>query len=202
MNHGHNYKDTLFKALWPLFYGLVALLIFWCKLSFQISEKSYEVLHLSSLSSHFIVFKMTQYCAIYTSWTFKKKLKWNFLLSTSSCSQSTAVTPSSTSAATRLSSSQVPTTPTTPSAATGTSPVTTPTTPAAPAPSAGASSPTQPIQLSDLQNILATMNVPAAGQGGKGCIRSWFLSPLLSMRITNAVKVLTLPTLLKLWVMF
>ncbi|MCI4387316.1 hypothetical protein PGIGA_G00072610 [Pangasianodon gigas] len=85
--------------------------------------------------------------------------------SSSSRSQSTAVTPSSTSAATRLSSSQVPTTPTTPSAATGASPVTTPTTPAAPAPSAGATSPTQPIQLSDLQNILATMNVPTAGQG-------------------------------------
>ncbi|KAK3518441.1 hypothetical protein QTP70_000657 [Hemibagrus guttatus] len=85
--------------------------------------------------------------------------------SSSSSSQSTAVTPSSTSAATRLNSSQVPTTPTTPSATTGASPVTTPSTPAAPAPSAGATSPTQPIQLSDLQNILATMNVPAAGQG-------------------------------------
>ncbi|KAF5906714.1 proteasomal ubiquitin receptor ADRM1-like, partial [Clarias magur] len=84
--------------------------------------------------------------------------------SSSSRSQSTAVTPSSTSAAPRLSSSQVPTTPTTPSAAAGASPVTTPTTPAAPAPSAGATSPTQPIQLSDLQNILATMNVPATAQ--------------------------------------
>lgn len=135
------------------------------------------------------------------------KIKLNFLLSTSSRSQSTAVTPSSTSAATRLSSSQVPTTPTTPSAATGASPVTTPTTPAAPVPSAGATSPTQPIQLSDLQNILATMNVPAAGQGGEGCIRnselkwtnSLFLSSLLPRRtITNVMITLTLPALLKL----
>ncbi|XP_076874535.1 proteasomal ubiquitin receptor ADRM1-A-like [Brachyhypopomus gauderio] len=85
--------------------------------------------------------------------------------SSSSRSQSTAVTPSSTSAATRLSSSQVPTTPTTPSATTAASPTATPTTPAGPSVSAGPTSPTQPIQLSDLQSILATMNVPATGQG-------------------------------------
>ncbi|XP_030624616.1 proteasomal ubiquitin receptor ADRM1 isoform X3 [Chanos chanos] len=80
-------------------------------------------------------------------------------------SQSTAVTPSSTSAATRLGSSQVPTTPTTPSIPTATSPTVTPTTPAGPVLSTGTTSPTQPIQLSDLQSILANMNVPAAGQG-------------------------------------
>lgn len=105
----------------------------------------------------------------------------NSLFSTSSRSQSTAVTPSSTSAATRLSSSQVPTTPTTPSVTTAASPVTTPTTPAALAPSAGATSPTQPIQLSDLQNILATMNVPAAGQGGEG-LTSVFIALGLLLR--------------------
>ncbi|XP_030624614.1 proteasomal ubiquitin receptor ADRM1 isoform X1 [Chanos chanos] len=85
--------------------------------------------------------------------------------SSSSRSQSTAVTPSSTSAATRLGSSQVPTTPTTPSIPTATSPTVTPTTPAGPVLSTGTTSPTQPIQLSDLQSILANMNVPAAGQG-------------------------------------
>ncbi|XP_041953589.1 proteasomal ubiquitin receptor ADRM1-like isoform X2 [Alosa sapidissima] len=85
--------------------------------------------------------------------------------SSSSRSQSTAVTPSSTSAATRLGSSQVPTTPTTPSATSVASPAATPTTPSGPAPAAGATSPSQPIQLSDLQSILATMNVPASGQG-------------------------------------
>lgn len=85
--------------------------------------------------------------------------------SSSSRSPSTAVTPSSTSATTRLGSSQVPTTPTTPSATTVASPAATPTTPSGPAPTAGAASPTQPIQLSDLQSILATMNVPTSGQG-------------------------------------
>lgn len=122
--------------------------------------------------------------------------KCNFILLTSSRSQSTAVTPSSTSAATRINSSQAPTTPTTPSATTGASPVTTPTTPAAPAPSAGAASPTQPIQLSDLQNILATMNVPATGQGGKvayeiQCLKEHVLcfgALCCTWRVTNAVK--------------
>uniref|UniRef100_A0A671RY66 Proteasomal ubiquitin receptor ADRM1-like n=1 Tax=Sinocyclocheilus anshuiensis TaxID=1608454 RepID=A0A671RY66_9TELE len=76
---------------------------------------------------------------------------------------STAVTPSSTSAPTRLGSSQVPTTPMTPSATVAASPAAAPSTPAGPALSAGATSPSQPIQLSDLQSILATMNVPTAG---------------------------------------
>ncbi|KAG7477904.1 hypothetical protein MATL_G00074430 [Megalops atlanticus] len=73
--------------------------------------------------------------------------------SSSSRSQSTAVTPSSASSATRIGSAQTPT-PVTPATATGSSPAVTPTTPAAPA----TPSPTQPIQLSDLQSILATMN--------------------------------------------
>lgn len=85
--------------------------------------------------------------------------------SSSSRSQSTAATPSSTSAPTRLGSSQVPTTPITPSATVAPSPTPTPSTPAGPALSAGATSPSQPIQLSDLQSILATMNVPTSGQG-------------------------------------
>ncbi|XP_041712375.1 proteasomal ubiquitin receptor ADRM1 [Coregonus clupeaformis] len=85
--------------------------------------------------------------------------------SSSSPSQSPAVTPTSTSAATRLGSSQVPTTPITPSATSAASPMASPTIPVAPSIAAGAASPTQPIQLSDLQSILATMNVPAAGQG-------------------------------------
>ncbi|XP_063064670.1 proteasomal ubiquitin receptor ADRM1-like isoform X2 [Engraulis encrasicolus] len=101
--------------------------------------------------------------------------------SSSSRSQSTAVTPSSTSAATRLGgSSQVPTTPTTTTATTSSSPAATTTTPSGgtvtsagggttSSTTGGASSPTptptQPIQLSDLQSILATMNVPASGQG-------------------------------------
>uniref|UniRef100_A0A9J8C3D0 Adhesion regulating molecule 1 n=1 Tax=Cyprinus carpio carpio TaxID=630221 RepID=A0A9J8C3D0_CYPCA len=77
--------------------------------------------------------------------------------SSSSRSQSTAAaTPSSTSAPVRLGSSQVPSTPVTPSATVTASP--------APAPTP-TTSPSQPIQLSDLQSILATMNVPTAGQG-------------------------------------
>uniref|UniRef100_UPI003AAACAA2 proteasomal ubiquitin receptor ADRM1-like isoform X2 n=1 Tax=Centroberyx gerrardi TaxID=166262 RepID=UPI003AAACAA2 len=86
--------------------------------------------------------------------------------SNSSTSPSTAVTPTSTSTASRLGSSQVPTTPITPSATSAASPTaTTPSTPAVSSLAAGAASPTQPIQLSDLQSILATMNVPASGQG-------------------------------------
>uniref|UniRef100_A0A8C1ADZ6 ADRM1 26S proteasome ubiquitin receptor n=2 Tax=Cyprinus carpio TaxID=7962 RepID=A0A8C1ADZ6_CYPCA len=81
--------------------------------------------------------------------------------SSSTSSQSAAATPSSGSAA-RLSSTQVPTTPVTPAATSTGSPTVTPTTPAAQTPSipAGPPSSTQPIQLSDLQSILATMNVP------------------------------------------
>ncbi|KAF7663590.1 hypothetical protein LDENG_00206020 [Lucifuga dentata] len=86
--------------------------------------------------------------------------------SNSSTSPSTAVTPTSTSAASRLGSSQVPTTPITPSATSAVSPTaTTPSTPAVSSLAAGAANPTQPIQLSDLQSILATMNVPASTQG-------------------------------------
>ncbi|KAM8864306.1 proteasomal ubiquitin receptor ADRM1-like isoform 1-T2 [Spinachia spinachia] len=83
--------------------------------------------------------------------------------SNSSTSPSTAVTPTSTSTASRLGSTQVPTTPITPSAASPTA--TTPSTPAVSSAAAGAVSPAQPIQLRDLQSILATMNVPASGQG-------------------------------------
>uniref|UniRef100_A0A8C2ZMH5 ADRM1 26S proteasome ubiquitin receptor n=1 Tax=Cyclopterus lumpus TaxID=8103 RepID=A0A8C2ZMH5_CYCLU len=85
--------------------------------------------------------------------------------SSSSRSQSAAATPSS-GAAPRQSSSQAPTTPVTP-AATAVSPTSVaPSTPAsaqtplAPA-SVGSPASHQPIQLSDLQSILATMNVPA-----------------------------------------
>ncbi|KAJ8016828.1 hypothetical protein DPEC_G00011410 [Dallia pectoralis] len=87
--------------------------------------------------------------------------------SSSSPSQSPAVTPTSTptSTANRLGSSQVPTTPITPSATSAASPMASPTTPVGPSLAAGAVSPTQPIQLSDLQSILATMNVPAGAQG-------------------------------------
>uniref|UniRef100_A0A8D2KFW3 ADRM1 26S proteasome ubiquitin receptor n=1 Tax=Urocitellus parryii TaxID=9999 RepID=A0A8D2KFW3_UROPR len=77
--------------------------------------------------------------------------------SSSSRSQSAAVTPSSTTSSTRATPA-----PSAPAAAAATSP--------SPAPSSGtgtsaAASPAQPIQLSDLQSILATMSVPA-GPGG------------------------------------
>uniref|UniRef100_A0A1A8P541 Adhesion regulating molecule 1 n=1 Tax=Nothobranchius pienaari TaxID=704102 RepID=A0A1A8P541_9TELE len=88
-------------------------------------------------------------------------------VSSSSTSPSTAVTPTSTTPASRLGSSQVPTTPITPLATSAASPTaTTPTTPAASSlAAAAAANPTQPIQLRDLQSILATMNVPAGSQG-------------------------------------
>ncbi|XP_037130481.1 proteasomal ubiquitin receptor ADRM1 isoform X2 [Syngnathus acus] len=92
--------------------------------------------------------------------------------SNSSTSQSTVVTPTSTSATSRLGSSQTSTVPVNPSAATAASPpASTPPTPTpaasslAAAAGAAASNPTQPIQLRDLQSILATMNVPAGGTG-------------------------------------
>ncbi|XP_049438136.1 proteasomal ubiquitin receptor ADRM1 isoform X2 [Epinephelus fuscoguttatus] len=86
--------------------------------------------------------------------------------SSSSRSQSAAATPSS-GGAPRVSSSQAPTTPVTPAASAVSPTSVAPSTPAsAQTPQAPASvgSPTshQPIQLSDLQSILATMNVPAA----------------------------------------
>lgn len=91
--------------------------------------------------------------------------------SSSSRSQSAAVTPSS-GGGSRMSSSQ---TPATPAAAPVTSaPSSTTAAPSTPAPaqtpvapaSTGSPTPHQPIQLSDLQSILATMNVPAAGAQG------------------------------------
>ncbi|XP_042568816.1 proteasomal ubiquitin receptor ADRM1 isoform X2 [Cyprinus carpio] len=96
----------------------------------------------------------------------------------SSRSQSAAATPSSGSAA-RLSSTQVPTTPVTPAATSTGSPTVTPTTPAAQTPSipAGPPSSTQPIQLSDLQSILATMNVPAMAAEGPGVDLASVLTP-------------------------
>uniref|UniRef100_A0A671KM74 Adhesion regulating molecule 1 n=1 Tax=Sinocyclocheilus anshuiensis TaxID=1608454 RepID=A0A671KM74_9TELE len=93
-------------------------------------------------------------------------------------SQSAAATPSSGSAA-RLSSTQAPTTPVTPAATSTSSPTVTPTTPAAQTPSmpAGPPSSTQPIQLSDLQSILATMNVPAMAAEGPGVDLASVLTP-------------------------
>uniref|UniRef100_A0A3B4BPC4 Proteasomal ubiquitin receptor ADRM1 n=1 Tax=Pygocentrus nattereri TaxID=42514 RepID=A0A3B4BPC4_PYGNA len=94
-------------------------------------------------------------------------------------SLSAAATLSSGSTA-RLSTTQAPTTPVTPAATSTGSPTLTPTTPAAQTPSlaAGVGSPTQPIQLSDLQSILATMNVPAmAAEGGQGVDLASVLTP-------------------------
>ncbi|PWA31684.1 hypothetical protein CCH79_00006507 [Gambusia affinis] len=86
-------------------------------------------------------------------------------VSNSTTSPSTAVTPTSTSTPSRLGSTQVPTTPITPLATSSPSPTTsTLSIPAATA-AAAAANPTQPIQLRDLQSILATMNVPASSQG-------------------------------------
>ncbi|XP_018415287.1 PREDICTED: proteasomal ubiquitin receptor ADRM1 isoform X2 [Nanorana parkeri] len=98
--------------------------------------------------------------------------------SSSSRSQSAAVTPSSTTSSTR-------TTTTTPAA-----PATVPAVTPSPAVSSGngasaatsaaasaATSPTQAIQLSDLQNILATMNVPATGEGGQQVDLASVLTP-------------------------
>ncbi|XP_051914103.1 proteasomal ubiquitin receptor ADRM1 [Hippocampus zosterae] len=90
--------------------------------------------------------------------------------SNSSTSPSTVVTPTSTSGASRLGASQASTASVNPSAASAASPPasTPPTpTPAASSAAAGAvaSNPTQPIQLRDLQSILATMNVPAGSTG-------------------------------------
>ncbi|XP_028849373.1 proteasomal ubiquitin receptor ADRM1 [Denticeps clupeoides] len=97
--------------------------------------------------------------------------------SSSSRSQSAAVTPSSGSGGTRMSSAPAPTTPVTPAAASTISPAVTPTTPASQIPSANVSSPTQPIQLSDLQSILATMNVPSMAASGQGVDLASVLTP-------------------------
>ncbi|KAK1801633.1 hypothetical protein P4O66_022278, partial [Electrophorus voltai] len=95
----------------------------------------------------------------------------------SSRSPSAAATPSSGSA--RLGSAQAPTPPVTPAATSAGSPTVTPTTPASQTPSltAGVGSPTQPIQLRDLQSILATMNVPAAAVEGQGVDLASVLTP-------------------------
>ncbi|XP_004567663.1 proteasomal ubiquitin receptor ADRM1-B isoform X1 [Maylandia zebra] len=91
--------------------------------------------------------------------------------SSSSRSQSAAVTPSP-GGGPRMSSSQAPAAPAAvPVTSAPSSTAATPSTPApaqtpvAPA-STGSPAPHQPIQLSDLQSILATMNVPAAGAQG------------------------------------
>ncbi|XP_034028916.1 proteasomal ubiquitin receptor ADRM1-like [Thalassophryne amazonica] len=86
--------------------------------------------------------------------------------SNSTTSPSTTVTPTSTPAASRLGSSQVPTTQITPSSTSVASPTaTTPSTPVVSTVETGAANTTQPIQLRDLQSILATMNVPTSSQG-------------------------------------
>uniref|UniRef100_A0A8D0ERK3 Adhesion regulating molecule 1 n=1 Tax=Strix occidentalis caurina TaxID=311401 RepID=A0A8D0ERK3_STROC len=88
-----------------------------------------------------------------------------------------AVTPSSTS------STRVTPAPSVPAAASVTSP--------SPVPSSGngtssATSPTQPIQLSDLQNILATMNVPS-GAGGQQVDLATVLTPeIMAPILANA----------------
>ncbi|AWP10018.1 ADRM1 [Scophthalmus maximus] len=114
--------------------------------------------------------------------------------SSSSRSQSAAATPSS-GAAPRLSTSQAPTTPVTPAAAAASPTTVAPTTPAAaqtPLTPASVGSPTshQPIQLSDLQSILATMNVPAAAaaaaQGPGVDLASVCTPEMMAPILTNA----------------
>ncbi|XP_055121470.2 proteasomal ubiquitin receptor ADRM1 isoform X3 [Symphalangus syndactylus] len=99
--------------------------------------------------------------------------------SSSSRSQSAAVTPSSTTSSTRATPA-----PSAPAAASATSP--------SPAPSSGngastAASPTQPIQLSDLQSILATMNVPAGPAGSQQVDLASVLTPeIMAPILANA----------------
>ncbi|XP_029912289.1 proteasomal ubiquitin receptor ADRM1 [Myripristis murdjan] len=112
--------------------------------------------------------------------------------SSSSRSQSAAATPSS-GGAPRLSSSQAPTTPVTPAASTISPTGVAPSTPAsaqtplAPA-SVGSPAPNQPIQLSDLQSILATMNVPAmaATQGAGVDLASVCTPEMMAPILSNA----------------
>ncbi|XP_040187202.1 proteasomal ubiquitin receptor ADRM1 isoform X2 [Rana temporaria] len=95
--------------------------------------------------------------------------------SSSSRSQSAAVTPSSTTSSTRTTTTTTPAAP-----AVAAVPVVATPTPAAVTSGNGAStatSPTQPIQLSDLQNILATMNVPATAEGGQQVDLASVLTP-------------------------
>ncbi|XP_066092846.1 proteasomal ubiquitin receptor ADRM1 isoform X1 [Saccopteryx bilineata] len=99
--------------------------------------------------------------------------------SSSSRSQSAAVTPSSTTSSARATPA-----PSAPAAAAATSP--------SPAPSSGngtstAASPAQPIQLSDLQSILATMNVPAGPGGGQQVDLASVLTPeIMAPILANA----------------
>ncbi|XP_026223508.1 proteasomal ubiquitin receptor ADRM1 [Anabas testudineus] len=112
--------------------------------------------------------------------------------SSSSRSQSAAATPSS-GGAPRVSSSQAPTTPVTPAASAVAPASVAPSTPAsaqtpvAPA-SVGSPAPHQPIQLSDLQSILATMNVPAAAaaQGAAVDLVSVCTPEMMAPILTNA----------------
>ncbi|XP_068117957.1 proteasomal ubiquitin receptor ADRM1 [Hyperolius riggenbachi] len=99
--------------------------------------------------------------------------------SSSSRSQSAAVTPSSTTPSTRTTTT---TTPAAPAAVPAPAVTTTVATTPSPAVSSSngasaATSPTQPIQLSDLQNILATMNVPASAEGGQQVDLASVLTP-------------------------
>ncbi|XP_041858855.1 proteasomal ubiquitin receptor ADRM1 isoform X2 [Melanotaenia boesemani] len=111
--------------------------------------------------------------------------------SSSSRSQSTAATLSS-SGAPRLSSSQTPTNPAPPAASAPSSTGASPSTPASaqtPVAPASVGSPTahQPIQLSDLQSILATMNVPAtAAQGTAVDLASVCTPEMMAPILTNA----------------
>lgn len=113
--------------------------------------------------------------------------------SSSSRSQSAAATPSS-GGTSRLSSSQAPTTPVAPAASASSStgfatspPAVSAQTPVVPA-SVGSPSSHQPIQLSDLQSILATMNVPAtaAGQGATVDLASVCTPEMMAPILTNA----------------
>ncbi|KAL7985637.1 hypothetical protein Chor_004207 [Crotalus horridus] len=106
--------------------------------------------------------------------------------SSSSRSQSAAVTPSSSTSSTRVTPA-----PAAPAAAAATATATSP----SPAPSSGngtstATSPTQPIQLSDLQTILATMNAlsmfsAALASGQLGPLMSQFGLPAEAIDAAN-----------------
>lgn len=111
--------------------------------------------------------------------------------SSSSRSQSAAATPSG--GAPRLGSSQASTTPVTPAASAVSPTSVAPSTPASaqtPAVPASVGSPGahQPIQLSDLQSILATMNVPAssAAQGSAVDLASVCTPEMMAPILTNA----------------
>uniref|UniRef100_H3AK72 ADRM1 26S proteasome ubiquitin receptor n=1 Tax=Latimeria chalumnae TaxID=7897 RepID=H3AK72_LATCH len=105
--------------------------------------------------------------------------------SSSSRSQSTAVTPSSTSSSARVTAA-----PTVTQSPAATTTATTPTTALTTVSGSGsapasAASPTQPIQLSDLQSILATMNVPSTAAGGQqvdlaGVLTPEIMAPILA----------------------